>query len=319
MRCRARSNPPIVKLVHGPILLGTMLNLILYGISITQTYIYVTSFKQDKLWIKIFILVIFVADTANTIFDIEFIYESLVNNFNHPAAIMRANWVFATDPAMTVIVSTMVQLFFCWRIKVLTGRTWIVCILVIGSIVAGLGGIATSIAIGIVPKWLEFQKFEIPVIVWLATSALVDSTISAILVWYLRHHKTGFSGSDDVLNRIIRITVQTGLVTSVWAIVDLGLFLGSPSGFHLAFNFPLAKLYSNSLLSSLNARHTCRRSAPEPQYMNTVYVAKSSSEYTSSNAPGDHVGGFTRPRVQPEVYIDIESHKFEARVDSKPQ
>ncbi|KAA1469914.1 hypothetical protein DENSPDRAFT_651043 [Dentipellis sp. KUC8613] len=300
----------IAKLVHGPMLVGTMLNLILYGISITQTYFYITSFRQDRLWIKIFILVIFVADTANTVFDVEFMYNSLVNNFNNPAAITTANWVFATDPAMTAIISTMVQLFFCWRVKVLTGRTWVVCLLVTGSIVAGLGGIATSIAIGIVPNWLEFQKFKVSVIVWLATSALVDSTITAILVWYLRQHKTGFRGSDDVLDRIIRITVQTGLVTSIWAIIDLGLFLGSSSGLHLAFNFPLSKLYSNSLLSSLNSRREWRLSSSESEHKSPVHVRKSAVNCMPDTPQADHIVSFSNSRVRPEVYIDVESHEM---------
>ncbi|TFY50407.1 hypothetical protein EVG20_g11538, partial [Dentipellis fragilis] len=291
------------------------------------------------------IFAIFVADTANTVFDVEFMYESLVNNFNNPAAIMTANWVFATgeddNPAMTAIISTMVQLFFCWRVKVLIGRTWIVCIIVVGSIIAGhefsavprsihitrtlrfargaqysvltlraaaVGGIATAIAIGIVPHWLEFQKFKVPVIVWLTTSALVDSTITAFLVWYLRRQKTEFSASDDILNRIIRVTVQTGLVTSVWAIINLGVFLGSSSGFHLAFNFPLSKLYSNSLLSSLNARHSSRLLS-ESQQRRTVHVSKSAFSYGSNTPQADHIMAFNGSRVRPEVYINIESQK----------
>ena len=60
------------------------------------------------------------------------------------------------------------------------------------------------------------------------------------------------------------VTVQTGLITSVWAIVDLIVFLSivrarlypgrpslilllQPTGIHLIFNFPLSKLYSTSL------------------------------------------------------------------------
>ncbi|KAA1469913.1 hypothetical protein DENSPDRAFT_835603 [Dentipellis sp. KUC8613] len=308
---RAAAAEPIAKIVHGPILIGTMLNLILYGISIAQTYFYIASFKEDKLWIKLFILVIFIADTANTIFDVEFMYESLVNNFNNPTAIMTANWVFATDPAITAIISTMVQLFFCWHAHILTGSTWIVCLLVAGSFIAGLGGIATAVAIGIVPNWLEFQKFKVSVIVWLATSALVDTTITGILVWSLRQQKTGFNGSNNVLNRIIRITVQTGLVTSIWAVIDLGLFLGSPAGFHLAFNFPLSKLYSNSLLSSLNARHR-GRVLPESQHKGACQGSKVVVNYVSNAPPGDQIGvfsGSTR-RVRPEVYVNIESHEM---------
>ncbi|TFY83872.1 hypothetical protein EWM64_g153 [Hericium alpestre] len=315
----ATSAPPsIAKIVHGPMFIGTVVNAILYGISITQTYFYITSFKNDRIWMKLFILVIFVADTANTVFDIQYMYSSLVNNYDSPVAIQKANWVFATDPAMTSIIGTMVQLFFSWRVKVLTNNTPVVCLLAFGSIISGLGGIATSIAIGMVPDWLEFQKFEAPVIVWLTASAAVDTTITVILVAYLRRHKTGFMGSDDVMNKIIRLTVQTGLVTSMWAIVDLGVYLGIPTGLHLAFNFPLSKLYSNSLLSSLNSRRGWKFSTmSDSDQKSPMHVATSATNFLRNMQHPDQVVSFNTSTVRPEVYIDVESHEMRDTVEKK--
>jgi hypothetical protein len=80
------------------------------------------------------------------------------------------------------------------------------------------------------------------------------------------------------------VTVQTGAITAVFAIIDLVTFLISVrppvlsypsiygtnisfwqnSGLHLAFNFPLAKLYTNSLLSTLNARARAGASSDGP-------------------------------------------------------
>ncbi|TFY67257.1 hypothetical protein EVG20_g3998 [Dentipellis fragilis] len=285
------------KVAHGPIFIGTVLNIILYGISIAQTWIYLTTYKKDRLWMKLVILLLFVADTMNSVFDIEYTYNSLVNHYNDPAAIQKANWVFATDPAMTSIIGTIVQLFFAWRVKVLTNNNIAVAGIVVGSIISCLGGIATSIAIGIVPVWTEFQKFKIPVIVWLTVSALVDSTITVILVWHLRHQKKGFKGSDDLLDKIIRLTVQTGLVTSVWAIVDLGVYLGITTGTHLIFNFPLSKLYSNSLLSTLNSRSGWKHSGSDVSDESTMGSRKPDVVTFGSG-------------VRPEVYIDVESHEM---------
>lgn len=136
----------------------------------------------------------------------------------------------------------MVQLFFAWRVLVLTRSYVATGLLVLGATVSCrasslgsefdssanpairlVGGIATSIAIGIVPEWEQFQRFEVPVIVWLTVSALVDTSITAIMVWHLvsitcldlghndfaddcvqRKHKRGFKHSNDILDRIIR-------------------------------------------------------------------------------------------------------------------
>lgn len=74
------------------------------------------------------------------------------------------------------IIGTITQLFFAWRVHVLTKNRIAVALLFVGSIISCrelsshiyrriridqsvvVGGIATSIAIGIVPEWLEFQK-----------------------------------------------------------------------------------------------------------------------------------------------------------------
>ncbi|KAJ7037853.1 hypothetical protein C8F04DRAFT_952067, partial [Mycena alexandri] len=68
-------------------------------------------------------------------------------------------------------------------------------------------------------------------------------------------HKTGMEDSNIFLDRIVRLTVQTGLATALCLTIDLILFLTDPIGLHLVFNNPLCKLYTNSLLSSLNARN----------------------------------------------------------------
>ncbi|KAL4248567.1 hypothetical protein AB1N83_014126 [Pleurotus pulmonarius] len=51
------------------------------------------------------------------------------------------------------------------------------------------------------------------------------------------------------------VTLQTGLLTSIFASLDAILFLAIPdTAYNFALDFPLSKLYTNSLLSSLNAR-----------------------------------------------------------------
>ena len=121
------------------------------------------------------------------------------------------------------------------------------------------------------PAFAEFQRFEGIVAVWLACSAAADTLITGSLVWHLvsrphclsqepknltgfrtylkRKHKSGFTGSDDAVDRIIRcacheptslclclhvptlVTVQTGMVTAVCAIIDLITFLSVVSIF----------------------------------------------------------------------------------------
>jgi hypothetical protein len=43
-------------------------------------------------------------------------------------------------------------------------------------------------------------------------------------------------------------------MTALWAVLDLIVYRLEDNSLHLIFNFPLAKIYTNSLMSTLNAR-----------------------------------------------------------------
>ena len=110
---------------------------------------------------------------------------------------------------LQAFIAALVQLFFAWRVKVLTSNTFAVCVIVFCSIaqlceskaavlrfnscVANRrpsiffpgGGLGTSIAVGMIPEFTQFQRFQVIVIVWLAFSAVADTLITAALVWHL--------------------------------------------------------------------------------------------------------------------------------------
>ncbi|KAI1794885.1 hypothetical protein LXA43DRAFT_91467 [Ganoderma leucocontextum] len=299
---------------YGPIFVGVIFNVLLYGIMITQTYLYFNVYKKDRLWMKLFVGLLFLCDTLNTAFDIAFLYTPLVNNFGDDTALMYASWVFATDPVMTALIGSLVQCFFAWRVKVLTNSLPAVFFIATCAIVQFCGGLGTSIAVGMIPEFFHFQKFEVIVIIWLAFSAVADCTITIALVWHLRKHKTGFAATDDIVNRIIRLTVQTGLITALCALVDLILFLVTPTGLHLLFNLPLSKLYTNSLMSSLNSRSGWRYGSGN---------GESTSDDVNRTDHGRHmnVRSETGRRVSMmppnQVYIDVESHEMVDVLDAK--
>ncbi|KIY72933.1 hypothetical protein CYLTODRAFT_485909 [Cylindrobasidium torrendii FP15055 ss-10] len=249
--------PQVASIAHGPMFIGFAFNLILYGIMIMQTYVYFATYKQDNKWMKLFVILLFSLDTANTAFDFAYLYECFVAHYGDTAYLAKATWVFATDPALTGIIATLVQIFFGWRIKVLTGGYWLAGPVFVLAILGLVGALATAIeAAAIHPVFTEFQSFQSVVILWLASESVCDILITAILVLHLacKKKKTGFQQSDDIVDKIIRLTVQTGLITSVCALIDLVTFLAIPTGIHLIFNFPLAKLYACSLVSSMNSR-----------------------------------------------------------------
>lgn len=162
--------------------------------------------------------------------------------------------MFAADPVMTGIIAFSCQCFFAWRVYRLMHSWWAPAMIVITGGVSFLSAIGSTIGVEIVINFAEFQKFQVVVILWLACAALADTMITIALVWTLNKSRTGFTATDDVITRLIRGTIQTGMATTIFAITDLILFVASTTTLHLVFNLPLAKLYVNSLLSTLNAR-----------------------------------------------------------------
>lgn len=318
------------EIAHGPMLIGIIFNVLLYGIMITQVYLYYTTYKRDRLWMKLLVLAVFVADTINTLFDVWYLYESVITHFDDPPFLATANWRFATDPVMTGIIELMVQLFFSWRIWALTKNLVVVIIVVLLSLTAGICAIVTTYEITIIPEFVRFQEFKNIVIVWLVCASAADIIITSVLVWYLRKHKTGFKSSDLMVDRIIRVTVQTGLLTSMLAIVDLIVYLADPTGTHLMLNFPLCKLYSNSLISSLNSRGGWRydssthshshggagvRTLPDKQGVSTATFDEIRSGWKDDKTldrgqTKANLFDKLRPAPGPEVFVHVESHEM---------
>lgn len=238
----------------GSVFIGVILNVWLYGFSCVQAYIYFSYFKKDKTFMKVFVAFLMVADTLNSILDTVMLYDYVITNFGDKIFMNIANTTFATDPTMTGIIAFSTQCFFAWRVRKLT-NSWILPVMIVTLGTASfLSAIGSTIGVQIVKQFAEFQKFKVVVIIWLVCAAMTDILITGSLIWTLNKSRTGFAATDDIIARLIRGTLQTGLLTSVFAVVDIILFLAFPNSLHLIPNLPLAKLYVNSLLSTLNAR-----------------------------------------------------------------
>lgn len=292
--------------------IGLMLNILLFGIMIAQVYVYHTSYKKDSWGLKCFVSYLLFADLVNAIFCFVYLYRTLIIEFGNLEVLGVADWIFATEPALTAIIASSVQLFFARRIWILTKNWALVALVVVISLTSGICGILTAFEVGRTPYFVDFRNFEAVVTTWLASSVICDALITFLLVHYLRKHKTGFQRSDMLLDRIIRLTVQTGFITMVIAALDLACYIAFPTGLHLLFSFPLSKLYTNSLMSSLNSRHKvfCGSStqASTMDGINTSGAVVPPSQRVHNSKQQDMIS-FGAPS-RPEVFVHVEHHEL---------
>ncbi|KAJ7443015.1 hypothetical protein FB451DRAFT_1568810 [Mycena latifolia] len=249
------ATPPNVELLFGPLLIGVLLNTTLYGVSLVQMLMYYTRYKRDREWFRYLVLYLLIAETANTVFDIGLIYEPLIVRYATPRAVEISPLLLRPDAAVTVAISTPVQLFVAWRVKMLTQSYFFPGLIALLSIISLGGGISVTVMVSLQPDYAGFGHFHPFVITWLSSTAACDVILSGALIYSLYTRKTGTRITDRYADRIIRLTVQTGSITAVTALLDLLFFLFTPgTTLQFIWDFPLSKLYTNALLSTLNAR-----------------------------------------------------------------
>lgn len=265
---------------------------------ITQVNQYYNAFPKDPLWMKLYVATLLVSDCVNSAFNIAWVYNTLVNQFGNLDALASADWLFSSEQSMAGITSMMVQCFYAWRIQVLTKQWWLVAIVVLSSLVSGLCAIGTAIGVSIVKDFSKFQTLDVIALPWLISCTLCDVLIAVALSAYLRKHKTGFAHTDTVVNKIIRSTVQNGMLTASFTIAHIVSYLASPTGIHMIFNYGVVKLYTNSVMSSLNSRR---------EWVNSL------SQHSSSRKDdGANMSNFvtTNRSMRPQVTINVETHEM---------
>lgn len=236
-------------------LVGVFLNCILYGVLSVQTFIYFQTYKKDNPRIRALVWYLYILETLNTGFDMGLMLEPLVVRYATPEAVTRVPIMLSADPIVTVMISTPVQIFMAWRIKVISKSNLLMWTIIFFSICSFIGGLANTIAVTIINEFAHLHQFDGSVITWLGSSAITDILITVSLVWSLWKARTRVRATDDAITRIIRLTVQTGLLTAVSASLDVILFIALPNTtVNFVWDFALSKLYTNALMSTLNAR-----------------------------------------------------------------
>jgi hypothetical protein len=234
-------------------LIGVFFNMILYGVLVGQTLAYYQLYRKDPAWMRLFVGFLFFVETANTTLDMAMMYQPLILEYGQKLVFFPI--VFMTEPLCVVLVSMPIQIFFAWRIHQLTKSLWIPAIISVLAVASFAGGVWTATMVQILREFAKKPLLHNSALLWFLAACVADILITVSLVRTLRQKKTGFSTTDSVLDKIIRTTIQTGMITALFSILDVACFMVLP---HYAVNFvwdlSLSKLYSNCLMSTLNAR-----------------------------------------------------------------
>jgi hypothetical protein len=297
-----------------PLFIGTVLNWALLGTLAVQVFIYFLAFPNDHRFSKILVASIVLAELLQTLGDSRDTIRMFGAGWGNPEFLDKVGWAWFSVPVLGSAIAAAGQMFFAWRIYIISNKGLLApCVIAIVTAVQLGAGIWSGVEISRAGKFsvLQFDRFRSPV-VWLAATALSDFLIVAGTSFYvLKGRQPGFRrGTDAVIFRIIRVTVETGLVCALFALIDLSMYVSfKGNNYHLAVCIWLSKVYSNSILVILNSRASIAH-APATQVSSqmTEVAFRSRSGLTSVQVAIE-----TRTRSD-ESQIDDESDKFRERM-----
>ncbi|KAF8319728.1 hypothetical protein DL93DRAFT_114393 [Clavulina sp. PMI_390] len=227
----------------GPMIIGTFFSFMLNGVLLMQTHGYWRRFREtDATWIVG--LVAFTVSIALASGGIAG-YLSYYYGVLHFGDVEEMFHEINQFSVLVVCISTCsapVQFFFGWRVKRLTGQRWLLWLAIAAGIVEITCGIGTVVYGTPLHDFRKFAQLRGWVIAWDGTASITDLIITVVLVNHLRKNRTGIRSTDDMLRRIERLTIQTGLITAVAASVALGLFSGINNNVSFAVNAALPPL-----------------------------------------------------------------------------
>lgn len=254
--------------IVGSLLIGVFFNLILMGAALVQGAVYFRWCGKDFWLIKLLVTLVLILEVAHSICSFLSVYyfTVIIVDIADPRK-PRSSYFLASVAILEPLSTALVQGLFCTRIYRLSGNIYtsgLTSLLSAFRVSAGLFlGYQAVRDVPMEPAFMVFQhKWDSLLTTAFAVGALADLTIACTLCYHVSKLASPLvmETSGGVLNGIFLRSLQTGLITSLASVTVLICFQTMEDTFAwIGVYIFLAKLYSNAMLSSLNARYSYRR------------------------------------------------------------
>ncbi|KAF9484538.1 hypothetical protein BDN70DRAFT_890831 [Pholiota conissans] len=253
--------------IAGPLYLGILLNVALYGVLVVQVYIYWVAFRKDRFHVKALVYGLFLIDTVQSILLLRDGFVTFGSGFGDIDGLDQAHLEWFSVPYTTAVVSCIVQCFFAYRIYVLSGKSlWVPGAIVLSSLTQGIAAIMAGTKDLRIHLYSLLQKRAVvEITVWHIGTAFCDVLIALSMCYYLYKRDSRHQHTHEIIVKLIQLTVETGTATATVAIVDLILFLAAPGKIYFVTpSFIAAKLYANTVVVIFNNRAQFIKSSDQP-------------------------------------------------------
>ncbi|PBK84793.1 hypothetical protein ARMGADRAFT_943024, partial [Armillaria gallica] len=237
-------------------IVGCLLNWGLFGTLSVQLYLYYLAFPDDRQSTKYLVYGVYVIELVQMMLIAHDAFAMYGYGFGDIDALTRLNYNWLSVPIMSAIVACVGQVFYAYRIFIVS-RSRIIPILVIcvsltSSVAAVILGIYTFQASD--ASGMDNRKTQIAAGIWCGASSLCDILIAICMTYYLMRSTTNFRRTQMLVTKIICLTIETGSVTAVVALLTFILFITYPhQTFYITPTLLVPKLYANAIYMVLNS------------------------------------------------------------------
>ncbi|TBU40546.1 hypothetical protein BD309DRAFT_340483 [Dichomitus squalens] len=239
---------------------GTWLSLLLTGQSAQEAYTYFCRYPKDGYDMKCLIaaLCFFTALHGGFVIRVNYACMYHLRLSPHVGSAISELWEFwliGITACITLLVS---HLFFARRVYKLEYRPLLFVIIVGAMLLGGLVFTILSTLYAATQGTSWNMRTEINLLVVLGISFMLDIFITIRLVVYLRSSRTGFKNTDNIINKLVSFSVNTGLLTGILTLIPI-ILMATAVGNDWAW-YPvlttLAPVHTSVVLAAVNSRRS---------------------------------------------------------------
>ncbi|KAK0486409.1 hypothetical protein IW261DRAFT_795453 [Armillaria novae-zelandiae] len=246
-----------IERVSGPLIVGYLLNWGLFGTLSIQLYLYYLAFPKDRRFVKCLVYGVYIIELVQTILVAHDAFAVFGYGFGDLKALtgMHSNWLIL--PITIAIITFIAQVFYAYRIFVLSRSrivpAFIICVSLTCLVASAVTGM-NAFQAGDVTK-INDRATSISIGISVGGSALCDVIIAVCMTYYLMRSSTSLRSTQVLVTKLVRLTIETGSVTAIVALLTLILFFACPhQTFYVTPALVTSKLYANTIYMVLNSR-----------------------------------------------------------------
>ncbi|KAJ7512086.1 hypothetical protein B0H11DRAFT_1898586 [Mycena galericulata] len=221
-------------------LIGSLLNYCLYGVLAVQV-----------------LYLIFLTETVMTALNGVDAFNWFAAGFGNIVEFGAPGISPVYTPLYGGVIAWVVQWFFCYRIYIIKREALPFSIFIaLISLLQAAGGIGGGISSYLSGNEIHDHNRIIFVYMWLIGDAIADILIAGTMSFLLmKASRQQHKQTNDIVKRIVRLTIETNALSMIVAVISLALFYGTPNTtYFICPTMVLAKLYANTLLVTFNNR-----------------------------------------------------------------